>query len=131
MDINKKLERLAKAIEDTWISVYSVAYEIGLTSELARAEVLFKFANNLQDIHRIMDCKFTFSFYKEDSEVAVEATFDGVHLHTVFLGPETSINKIREEFVKPEVVLKAMINLFIEGLEEILYKFKDWRRVNC
>ena len=125
MDIN----RLAKAIEDTWISVYSVAYEVGLSpKELERAEVLFKFASNvLQDIHRIMDCKFTFGFYKEDNEVAIGATFDGVHLHTIFVSPETPLEKIKEEFVKPEVALKSAVNLFIEAIEEVLYRFKDWR----
>ena len=127
----ERLARLAEAIEDTWISISNVAHYIGC-SGLERAEVLFKFASNvLQDIHRIMDCKFTFGFYKEGSEVSVGATFDGVHLHTIFVSPETPLEKIKEEFVKPEVALKAMINLFIEGLEEILYKFKDWRRVNC
>lgn len=128
-----RLDRLAKAIEDTWISIYNVAHEIGISSsELEHAEVLFKFANNvLQDIQRIMDSKFTISFYRDGSEVAIGATFDSVHLHTVFLSPDTPLEKIKEEFVKPEVALKSAVNLFIEGLEEVLYKFKDWRRVNC
>jgi hypothetical protein len=133
MDRLERLAKLAKVIEDTWISIYNVAHEVGLSSsELEHAEVLFKFANNvLQDIQRIMDSKFTISFYKEDNEMAIGATFDGVHLHTVFLSPDTPLEKIREEFVKPEIAVKAAINLFIEGLEEVLYKFKDWRRVNC
>jgi hypothetical protein len=129
--VEKNVERIAKAIEDTWISIYNVAYEIGLSSQLEHVEVLFKFANNILEYpEKIMDSKFTFSFYKEDNEVAVEAAFNGVHMHTVFLRPDEPIIKIKEEFVKPEVALKAAINLFIGALEEVLYKFKDWRRVN-
>jgi len=126
----REKERIAKAIEDTWISIYNVAYEIGC-SELERAEMLFKFANDVLEYpEKIMDSKFTFSFYKEDNEVAVRAVFDSVHMHTAFLRPDEPITKIKEEFVKPEIALKAAINLFIEALEEILNRFKDWRRVN-
>jgi hypothetical protein len=128
--MNVNLEKIAKEIEDVWLSISSLAYELGISSrELERSEVLFKFAKNLlQDHSRIMDGKFTIGI--DDNEVYIGATFNGVHLHTIFMKPDDLIRKIREEFVKPEIALKSAINLFIEALEEALYKFKDWRRVN-
>jgi hypothetical protein len=125
----EKMEKIAKEIEDVWLSLYNIAHEIGISGELGRAEVLFKFSKSLlQDPERIMDCKFKVGL--DDNEAYIGAVFDGVHLHTVFLSSSDPVNKIKEEFVKPEIAMKAAINILIEAIEEILYRFKDWRRVN-
>jgi hypothetical protein len=119
----ENMEKIAQAIEDTWLSLYNIAHEIGISRELGRAEVLFKFAKNLlQDPERMMDSKFTIGI--DDNEVYIRATFDGVHLHTVFLSPNSPISRVKEEFVKPEIALKSAINILIEAIEETLYVFK-------
>jgi hypothetical protein len=125
-------QKIAEKVEEVWGGLESIASEISedLKRSLQRAEVLFKFAKSiLHNRENITDSYFSFRFY--GSEVAVEATFNGVHLHTIFVSPDTQISKIREEFIDPKVVLKSALQLLIWALREASYAINDWVNKHC
>jgi hypothetical protein len=122
------MEKVAEKIEDVWRSIESIATEIGsreLQRELSKVEAIFKFATDiLKDHERIMDGSFHIRFY--DDEVVVEVTFDGIHMHTVFVRPDSTLSDIRQLFNDPRVVLKSALRLLVWGLRDASDAVSNW-----
>jgi len=121
-------KKIAEKIEEIWGALESIATEIDSSRELQHklqsAEALFKFATNILLQHeRIMDGSFKIRFY--DNEVAVEATFGGVHMHTLFLKLDDKLSDIRQ-FTDPKIVIKSVLSLLAWALRDSAQAIMDW-----
>jgi hypothetical protein len=121
-------KKIAERIEEVWGALESIATEIDgsreLRKELCKVEALFKFARTiLEDRERILDSKFHICFY--GNEVAVEATFGGVHMHTLFLKLDDKLSDIRQ-FTDPKIVMKSALALLAWALRDSAQAIMDW-----
>jgi DNA repair exonuclease SbcCD ATPase subunit len=127
----KDIRKVSQKIRELWESIESIAAEIGLLRELENVEILLKFAASiLEDKERILDSKFSIRFHEEEKEVSIEALFNGIHLHTIFLEPNEPISKIKEEFNDSRIALKAALSLMAEALKEASYPFISYVNKN-
>jgi hypothetical protein len=120
--------KIAEKIAEIWRGIEGIANEVSEVGlRLGRAEALFKFAINvLRDKESIFDSNFSIH-RRHDDEVAVEASFDGVHLHTEFLSPSDTLDTVMHRFIdNPNIALKSAMALLIWALRESAQAIEDW-----
>jgi hypothetical protein len=126
----KEIEKIAVALSEIWGGLESIASRLSqgeLIRELNSAEALFKFAIDVLRSKRILDCAKLSVHRRNDGEVAIEATFDGIHLHTEFVSPNTEISDIIRRFNdNPEVALKAAITTLVWALSHTAQTLNEW-----
>jgi len=112
-----KTEILAEAVENILINICRVFKTID--TDATEYGVLLEFARDLlKDPERIFeDARFRIGF-RNDNEVAVEATFDGIHLHTEFLKSDSSLETVYKAFTNPKVTVKAALWLVVWALKD-------------
>jgi hypothetical protein len=124
------MNKIAEKVMDIWTAVERIAVELDdtreLQRELGRVEAMFKFAENvLRNKERMLD--FGLSIHRrDDGEIAIEAMFDGIHLHTEFLKPSDTLETVMQRFVDPNIALKAAIVLLTWALRESAHAIIDW-----
>jgi len=122
-------KKVAEKIRDLREGIESIVSEIDdreLQIELDGAYVLFKYAADiLTDSKRILDAKFSIHC-RNGSEVAIESSFGGVHLHTEFLPADTTLETVMQRFTDSKVVMKSAIALLIWALRDSAQTIMEW-----
>jgi malate/lactate dehydrogenase len=119
-------QKIAEKMIEIWKGIEVIASRIGCSGlKLQDAEAMFRFASAiLQDREKIFDgAKFSI---RKNGELSIEATFLGVHLHTVFFPASSSLESVYQSFTDQKVILKAAIALLVWALRESAQAIEDW-----
>jgi hypothetical protein len=132
---NDKLSELSDKIAEIWQGIEGIIASLGgiaslgpELSKLQEAEMLLKFAKDLaRDPEKVFNDGGFRVHFRENNEVAIEAVFDKIHLHTEFLNTSTSsLETIHTAFTNPKVRFKMVLQLVSSGLEAISEAISDW-----
>jgi len=115
----EKTEKLAETLENILRNIYHILEAIDTKETEREYRVLLEFAKDLlKDPGRIFeDAQFRIGF--RNDEVAVEATFNGIHLHTEFLREPDSLETVYKAFTNPKVTVKAALWLIVWALRDV------------
>jgi hypothetical protein len=126
----KEMKKIADKIGELWGAIESIAASID-DRELQRdlqdaSEALFKFAANVLRSKGLLDNAELSIHSRSDGEIAIEASFNGIHLHTEFLQPDDTIDTVIQRFSNPDIAIKSALALLAWALRDSAQAIMEW-----